>query len=88
MLSQKTIYERCFHAVLFEILALLLCAPVVSMVLGVSMTHAGALTLMISLVAMTWNMISMRCLNGWSGSAAGPVPLPCAACTLCCLKPA
>ena len=57
MLSQKTIVERCFHAVLFEIIALLLCAPVMALVLGVSMAHAGALTLMISLVAMTWNVI-------------------------------
>lgn len=76
MLSQKTIFERCFHAVLFEIIALLLCAPVMALVLGVSMAHAGALTLMISLVAMTWNVIFnalFDCLErrrGWTRTFA------------------
>lgn len=57
MTQEKTLYERCLHAVLFEIVALLLCAPVMSWLLGVSFAHAGLLTLMISLVAMTWNVI-------------------------------
>eukprot|EP01042_Synura_sphagnicola_P010789 gene10789-13823_t len=50
MLPHKSFYERCFHAVLFELLALLLCAPLMSWALGL-------LTLMISLVAMSWNVI-------------------------------
>jgi len=57
MLPHKSFYEHCFHAVLFELLALLLCAPLMSWALGVSFTHAGLLTLMISLVAMSWNVI-------------------------------
>lgn len=57
MTLEKTLYERCLHAVLFEVVALLLCAPVMSWLLGVSFAHAGLLTLMISLVAMTWNVI-------------------------------
>jgi len=54
---QKSLVERFLHAVLFELLALLLCAPVMSLVLNVSFAHASALTVMISLVAMSWNMI-------------------------------
>ena len=57
MSLEKSLYERCFHAILFELIALLLCAPVLSLLLGVSFAHAGLLTLMISLVAMTWNVI-------------------------------
>jgi len=57
MLVQKSLLERCFHAILFEVLALLICVPVMSWVLDVSVIHAGVLTLMISLVAMTWNVI-------------------------------
>lgn len=57
MLLQKSLMERCFLAILFEVLALLICVPVMSWVLTVSFVHAGTLTLMISLVAMTWNVI-------------------------------
>ncbi|ASU37953.1 hypothetical protein hmeg3_06335 [Herbaspirillum sp. meg3] len=57
MTQEKTLYERFLHAVLFELVALLLCAPVMSWLLGVSFAHAGLLTLMISLVAMAWNVI-------------------------------
>ncbi|MFL9878681.1 multidrug/biocide efflux PACE transporter [Herbaspirillum rhizosphaerae] len=57
MTLEKTLYERFLHAVLFELVALLLCAPVMSWLLGVSFAHAGLLTLMISLVAMAWNVI-------------------------------
>lgn len=53
----KSMVERLLHAVLFELLALLLCAPVMSVLLKVSFAHAGALTVMISLVAMSWNVI-------------------------------
>jgi uncharacterized membrane protein len=55
--AYKSIYERFFHAILFELLALLLCAPLMSLILQVSFAHAGALTLMISLLAMTWNVV-------------------------------
>ncbi|MDA8486434.1 multidrug/biocide efflux PACE transporter [Pseudomonas resinovorans] len=52
----KSIKERVFHALAFEGLAVLLTAPVLSLVLGKSLTHMGALTLMFSTVAMLWNM--------------------------------
>jgi uncharacterized membrane protein len=52
----KSIKERVFHALAFEGLAVLLTAPVLSLVLGKSLAHMGALTLMFSTVAMLWNM--------------------------------
>ncbi|MDH4568289.1 multidrug/biocide efflux PACE transporter [Pseudomonas sp. BN414] len=53
----KSIKERVFHALAFEGLAVLLTAPVLSLVLGKSLAHMGALTLMFSTVAMLWNML-------------------------------
>ncbi len=49
--------ERFFHALGFEILAIGLCAPLGSWLLGYSLIHMGWLTLMISLIAMSWNMV-------------------------------
>lgn len=53
----KSLKERVFHALAFEGLAVLLTAPVLSLVLGKSLAHMGALTLMFSTVAMLWNML-------------------------------
>ena len=56
MSSTKSLKTRFVHALGFELIALLICAPVLSLVLNISAAHAGALTLMISLLAMAWNM--------------------------------
>ncbi|PUA19302.1 multidrug/biocide efflux PACE transporter [Glaciimonas sp. PCH181] len=57
MNNNKTFAERCFHAISFEALAVILSAPVLSWLMGVSMAKAGMLTLIISLIAMVWNVI-------------------------------
>ncbi|MFC5473902.1 multidrug/biocide efflux PACE transporter [Paraherbaspirillum soli] len=57
MNTNKSWIERAAHALVFEILALAICAPVLAWAMGSSMAHAGLLTLMISLIAMLWNMI-------------------------------
>lgn len=57
MLIKKSIKERFFHALGFEALALAICAPLGAWLLGYSLAHIGLLTLMISLIAMTWNMV-------------------------------
>ncbi len=49
--------ERIFHALAFEGLAVLLTAPVLSLVMNKPLAHMGALTLMFSTVAMLWNML-------------------------------
>ncbi|MDE3735515.1 multidrug/biocide efflux PACE transporter [Metapseudomonas resinovorans] len=53
----KSFKERVLHALAFEGLAVLLTAPVLSLVLDKSLAHMGALTLMFSTVAMLWNML-------------------------------
>ena len=53
----KSIKERLLHAVIFEVLAIALCAPLGAWLLDYPLAHMGLLTLMISLVAMGWNML-------------------------------
>jgi len=57
MNSQKSVKERFFHALGFELVAIGICAPLGAWLLGYSLAHIGALTLMISLIAMSWNMV-------------------------------
>ena len=53
VVPRKSLSERVLHALLFEGLAVLLFSPLVS---GKSLAHSGALTLMMSFVAVLWNM--------------------------------
>jgi len=57
MRHHKSFAERFFHALAFEVLAIIISAPALTLLTGVSMAHAGLLTLMISLIAMVWNMV-------------------------------
>lgn len=52
----KSTRERFLHALGFELLALLICAPLLAWVFAYPLVHVGALSLMVSLVAMLWNM--------------------------------
>ena len=57
MLAHRSVKERFFHALGFEVVAIAICAPLGAWLLGYSLAHIGVLTLMISLVAMSWNMV-------------------------------
>ena len=57
MQLNRSIRERFFHAVIFEVVAISLCAPLGAWLLDYPLAHIGLLTLMISLVAMGWNML-------------------------------
>lgn len=56
-LLNKTPRQRLVHALAFEGLALFICAPVLAWVMDRPLLQMGALTLMVSLVAMLWNML-------------------------------
>ena len=53
----KSVSERFFQALLFEVLAISVCAPLGAWVMGYSLAHIGMLSLMISLMVMSWNML-------------------------------
>ena len=57
MTLEKSITERFCHALIFEALAIAICAPLGAWLLGYPLMHIGLLTLMVSLVAMVWNML-------------------------------
>lgn len=53
----KSLKERALHALLFEVIGVLLFAPALAWLLGQSLGKMGAMTVMISTVAMLWNML-------------------------------
>ncbi|WP_327440340.1 multidrug/biocide efflux PACE transporter [Pseudomonas donghuensis] len=55
--THKSFAERIVHAVGFEVIAVLICAPIGAWLLDRSMLEMGALAVMLSTVAMIWNML-------------------------------
>jgi len=53
----RTFRERLMHTVLFELMLLLICMPVISVIFNKSMSHAGTMSLALSLIAMICNYI-------------------------------
>ena len=71
VVPRKSLSERVVHALLFKGLVLLLFSPLGALVSGKSLAHSGALTLMMSFVAVLWNMLfsagfeSLERRRGW-----------------------
>lgn len=57
VLPPKSLLERVLHALCFEIIAVILCAPALAWIMGKPLLAMGVLTAGISLVAMVWNII-------------------------------
>lgn len=55
-LQNKSLVERIVHAVGFEAIAIAICAPIGAWLLDRSLLQMGSLTIMLSTVAMLWNM--------------------------------
>jgi uncharacterized membrane protein len=53
----KTPLERIVHAVLYEVCAMALLVPLGSWLLGHSPAQMGVLAIMLSTLAMSWNML-------------------------------
>lgn len=56
-LTQRPASVRLLHAVLFEGIAILLCAPTLAWLLDRSLAHMGLLTAAFSAIAMIWNLV-------------------------------
>jgi uncharacterized membrane protein len=71
-LPDKTPRERFTHALMFELIAIGLCAPTAAWLTGRGMFEMGSLTAIISLIALTWNIAfnlmfdRVRALLGWN----------------------
>lgn len=55
--TSKGLFERVLHALSFECLATLICAPLFAFLMNKPILTMGALTLMFASIAMIWNMI-------------------------------
>ena len=55
--SPKQLPERVAHALAFEVIALLVCAPLFSWLMGTTLAAMGALTLAVSAIAAVWNVV-------------------------------
>lgn len=53
----RTLKERFCHAACFEIVAILLVSPLAAWIMDKPLFQMGALAIMLSTVAMLWNMI-------------------------------
>jgi len=60
----KSTQERLLHALGFELLALLICAPLLAWAFDYPLAQVGALSLMVSLIAMLWNMAFNTLFDG------------------------
>lgn len=56
-MSNKCVTERLFQALLFEVLAVLLCTPLFAWLMGKGMGQMGALAAANSTAAVLWNML-------------------------------
>lgn len=55
--KNKTVLERFLHALVFEVLAIGLSAPLAAVLSGHSMTDMGVVTVVIAVMALIWNMV-------------------------------
>lgn len=53
----RTSWDRLRHALLFEIIGILLVTPLAMLVLGMSLEHAGVVAVGSALIAMLWNYV-------------------------------
>lgn len=56
-LYQRSLTERIFHALLFEGLAIAICAPMLAWILNQPLHHLGLFTVYCATIAMLWNML-------------------------------
>lgn len=55
--TDRRVKERIFHALAFEIMAIIITAPMTAYLMGHSVTQMGMLTIMFAVIALLCNMI-------------------------------
>ena len=56
-IHDRTLAERVFHALTFEILAIFISAPLAAWITGHSVFDMGVLTAVVATIAVLWNML-------------------------------
>ena len=57
MSANKSIVERIFQAIGFELLAILICTPLLAWIMDKPMLDMGAVTLAMAVLALAWNVV-------------------------------
>ncbi|WP_347901575.1 multidrug/biocide efflux PACE transporter [Pseudomonas purpurea] len=57
MSTQKSFSERVFQAIGFELLAVLLCTPLLAWLMDKPVVDMGVATIAIGLIALAWNVV-------------------------------
>ncbi|MBV6824989.1 multidrug/biocide efflux PACE transporter [Pseudomonas sp. PD9R] len=57
MSANKSITERIFQAIGFELLAILICTPLLAWIMDKPMLEMGVVTLVIAALALAWNVV-------------------------------
>ena len=60
MTAQKSITERIFQAFGFELLAILICTPLLAWIMKKPLLDMGAVTVLIAMLALGWNVVFNR----------------------------
>ncbi|RON71428.1 multidrug/biocide efflux PACE transporter [Pseudomonas fluorescens] len=60
MTVNKSLTERIFQAIGFELLAILICTPLLAWILQKPLLDMGAVTVLIALLALGWNVVFNR----------------------------
>jgi len=57
MTANKSITERIFQAIGFELLAILICTPLLAWIMGKALVEMGVVTIAIAMLALGWNVV-------------------------------
>ncbi|EJM65994.1 multidrug/biocide efflux PACE transporter [Pseudomonas sp. GM55] len=57
MSANKSITERIFQAIGFELLAILICTPLLAWIMDKPMLDMGAVTIAMAALALAWNVV-------------------------------
>lgn len=60
MTANKSITERIFQAIGFELLAILICTPLLAWIMDKPLLDMGVVTLLIAALALAWNVVFNR----------------------------
>lgn len=57
MTADKSILERIFQAIGFELLAILICTPLLAWIMDKPMLDMGVVTVLLAALALAWNVV-------------------------------
>ncbi|MFJ4197070.1 multidrug/biocide efflux PACE transporter [Pseudomonas sp. NPDC089534] len=57
MTARKSITERICQAIGFEVLAILICTPLLAWIMGKPLLDMGVVTVVVAVLALVWNVV-------------------------------